>query len=111
MALPVDIGKMVTLQHLDLSCNSLPDLPKDFTNLKNLRHLNLHQNELKELPKGVCGGEGCPKVWGGGRGGLPNTLHSVCGECVGVFVCDVCVCTIAIGLVMFEYTGHTRVVS
>ncbi|MHA1518782.1 MAG: leucine-rich repeat domain-containing protein [Promethearchaeota archaeon] len=47
---PEEIGKINSLQSLDLSSNGLSRLPKSFSQLKNLTSLNLNGNRFSKLP-------------------------------------------------------------
>lgn len=47
------IGKLTSLEFLNLRNNFLKDLPKEIGNLKNLKKLNLDNNKLKELPEEI----------------------------------------------------------
>jgi Leucine-rich repeat (LRR) protein len=52
-ALSEDIGNLIMLQTLRLESNSLIELPDSICNLVNLRQLNISNNRLRTLPNGI----------------------------------------------------------
>lgn len=53
VSVPLELGKIATLQYLNLSCNMLQELPPSICKLSALEHLDLHRNELRDLPPEV----------------------------------------------------------
>jgi len=49
-AIPSDIGRLITLTHLDLSRNQLSSIPAEIGNLQSLTWLSLWDNRLNSLP-------------------------------------------------------------
>lgn len=49
-ALPPEIGRLVSLTHLDCHDNQLAALPPEMGQLANLERLDLHENNLRALP-------------------------------------------------------------
>lgn len=53
--LPINIGNLVNLKHLNLGYNKIMELPISIGTLKELQDLSLADNELKVLPKEISG--------------------------------------------------------
>lgn len=53
--LPINIGNLINLKHLNLGYNKIKELPTTIGALKELQDLSLADNELKGLPKGISG--------------------------------------------------------
>ena len=48
--MPTEIGNLINLQKLYLTCNKLQSLPAEIDNLYNLQELDLINNKLQSLP-------------------------------------------------------------
>lgn len=50
-AVPPEIGKLYSLDRLNLEGNQIETLPAEMANLKMLRDINLKDNRLRQMPK------------------------------------------------------------
>jgi Leucine-rich repeat (LRR) protein len=61
-ALPIDLGRFPSLEHLDLSGNRLTSLPDSLARLKHLKGLNLANNPKMNWPKALLLITECPAL-------------------------------------------------
>ena len=51
---PMEIAKLISLQHLNLNSNRITVIPETIANLTSLQHLYLNRNQITVLPKAIA---------------------------------------------------------